>query len=353
VRFDDYDDVGDTTNGKLTMRWTPSRQVLLRGSIGTGFKAPTVPQLKAAAQSYGVTSSPYDCTPELLAVATSLGAQCQPNGRQYDVVAGGNANLKPEKSRQASFGVVLEPTPSVSLGADFWWVGIKDAFGQISEGAAFASPQSYSGSWTTQVDIATNTTYLAYNQANLNLGKEYYSGIDFNLQGRTSTSLGQLTGKLLTTYMLRERKQLVPNGPYYNPMGLNEPNLQYVTFRWQGQASASMKTGNWTNSAAMNFRSGYKDAVANVEVLGPGDVPTGNFEDVQLKIKSYITFDWQTQWQATKNLALTAGVLNIFNELPPLSLAEGGLGKGQMYGYDDRYTDIRGRTLYVNASFTF
>ena len=76
--------------GKLAFRWTPSKTFLLRGSIGSGFKSPTVPQLKAAQQLYGVTNSPYDCTPELLAMAQTLGidpgtelvdARLDPHGR--------------------------------------------------------------------------------------------------------------------------------------------------------------------------------------------------------------------------------------------------------------------------------
>ncbi len=353
VRYDKYDDVGDTTNGKVSFRWTPSSALLLRGSVGTGFKAPTVPQLKAASQSYGVTSSPYDCTAELSAVAASLGAQCQPNGRQYDVVAGGNANLQPEKSRQASLGIVFEPTAGVSIGADLWWVGIRDAFGQISEQEAFDNPQRYIGSWTTQRDIATGINYLAYNQANLNLGKAYYSGVDLNIQGRTNTPIGKLSTQLLATYMIRERVQLQPGGAYFNPIGINEPSLSYVTFRWQGRLAASLATGAWTNTLAMNYKSGYRDATATVEVLGPGDTNTGTYEDVTLNIKRYYTFDWQTRWQLNKSIALTAGVLNLLDEAPPLSLAEGGAGKGQMYGYDDRYADVRGRTFYINASFSF
>ncbi|MEO6407627.1 MAG: hypothetical protein ABIO45_02600 [Burkholderiaceae bacterium] len=50
-------------------------------------------------------------------------------------------------------------------------------------------------------------------------------------------------------------------------------------------------------------------------------------------------------------MVLTAGLLNVFDKKPPLSLAEGGLNKGQMFGYDDRYYDPRGRTFY--ASFTY
>jgi iron complex outermembrane receptor protein len=353
IRHDDYEGVGNTTNGKLSLKFRPSSSLLLRGSVGTGFKAPTVPQLNAALQSYGVTSSPYDCTPELAQVAASLNAQCQPNGRQYDVLAGGNALLKPEKSRQATLGLVFEPTQAVSIGVDLWWVGIKDAFGQISEQEAFDNPLQYLGSWSTQLDIATGTTYLAYNQANLNLGKAYYSGIDFDLQGRMNTDFGRLNTRLVATYMAREQLQLVPGGQYFNPIGVNEESLQYVSFRWQGRAEASLKTGSWTNTLAVNYRSGYKDVVANVELLGPGDTNTGQYEDVQLKIADYVTLDWQTQYEFNKNLSLTLGVLNLLDKKVPLSLAQGGAGKGQMFGYDDRYHDIRGRTIYANANFKF
>ena len=141
---------------------------------------------------------------------------------------------------------------------------------------------------------------------------------------------------------------------YFNPIGVNEASLQVATFRWAGRFDAALTTGNWTNAFAINFKSGYKDAeFVDAEVLGPGDTPTGQYENVQLKIKNYITVDWQTRWQLAKNFSLTGGILNLFNEAPPLSLAEGGNGKGQMFGYDDRYHDIRGRTFYLNGSFAF
>jgi iron complex outermembrane recepter protein len=354
VRYDDYEKVGNTTNSKFSFKWKPVSSLAVRGSVGTGFKAPTVPQLNAAAQSFGVTSAPYDCSPELLAIATGLGAICRPDGTQYDVVAGGNPNLKPEKSRQAAIGLLFEPVPALSLTADLWWVAIKDTFGQITEDEAFLNPNTYAGAWTTFNDIATGNTYLAYNQANLNLGKWYSSGIDLSATGRMPTPIGQLTTQLRTTYMIRERQQLQPGGPYYNAIGENNASLGTVSFRWQGTAEASLKTGNWTNSLRINFKSGYRDATfAGAEVLNPDGTGTGNFEDVTLRVGSWETFDFQTQWQATKNFSLTAGVLNLTNKKPPLSLAEGGNLKGQQFGYDDRYYDIRGRTLYLNASLAF
>ncbi|HEU4459722.1 MAG TPA: TonB-dependent receptor [Methylibium sp.] len=352
VRYDKYSDVGGTSNGKASFRWTPVGGFLLRGSVGTGFKAPTVPQLNASPQPFGVTGGNYACTPELLAIATSLGAQCRPGSTQYDVIAGGNKELKPEKSRQVSIGAVFEPTPAVSLGADLWSVAIRDAFGQIAEEEAFRSPTSYS-TWTTLRENSSGITYLALNQGNVNLGKEYYTGVDFNLVGRTKGELGALTSQIVATYMLREEKQLLPNGPYYSAIGNNNESLGTATFRWQGRWTTTLATNNFQHTLQFNFKSGYTDALVEAEELDASGQGTGNFEDVRLRVKKYVTLDWQTKWQATKQFSLTGGVLNLTDNKPPLSLAQGGLGKGQMFGYDDRYYDARGRTVYLNASYAF
>ena len=45
ARYDDYSDVGSTTNWKANVRWQPTQQLLLRGSYGTGFRAPTLTDL--------------------------------------------------------------------------------------------------------------------------------------------------------------------------------------------------------------------------------------------------------------------------------------------------------------------
>jgi len=99
IRFDDYEDFGNTTNYKLALRWRPSKQLLFRGSYGTGFKAPTVPQINAAAQSFGVTGNAYSCNadPALQAQADRLRAECPAGGTniQFDQIAGGNLALKP------------------------------------------------------------------------------------------------------------------------------------------------------------------------------------------------------------------------------------------------------------------
>ncbi len=42
LRYDHYSDFGSTTNPKFSLRWQPTREVLVRGSYGTGFLAPSL-----------------------------------------------------------------------------------------------------------------------------------------------------------------------------------------------------------------------------------------------------------------------------------------------------------------------
>jgi len=351
ARYDHYSDFGGATTGKGSFRWTPMSTLLVRGSIGNGFHAPTVPQVNGVLQSYGVTSDDYTCTPELRQVADSLGAQCQPGQRQYDQLAGGNPDLQPEKSRQATLGFRFEPSTSISLGVDWWWVNVRDSFGQLTEQEVFANPLLYPKSWGVQRDIGTGVDYLAFKADNQNLGNSYHSGFDFDVSGRMKTGIGNLTSGITATYMLREDQQLQKDGPYYSAIG-NNGELGVVTFRWAGVWSTTLKTEHFAHTLGLNFKSGYSDQETVVEVLDAAGNVTG-VEAVRLDVDNYYSFDWQTLWTPTKHIAVTVGVLNIFDKDPPLSLSTGGVNKGQQFGYDDRYYDPRGRTYYANFSYKF
>lgn len=349
VRFDDYDDVGSTTNYKASFKITPAERVLIRGSYGTGFHAPTVPQLNASVQNFGVTSNPYDCTPELQAIASSLGAICRPDQTQYDTYAGGNPNLDPEKSRQATFGVVVQPTRDLSFGVDYWWVGIEDAFGQIDEGEAFANPTKYPDSWRTHTDIGTGTTYVAFSDLNINTGKEYYSGLDFSFQGHWDTPLGRVRSQLLATHMLTNKVQLTKDGEYFENIADYSDPLDGVTFRWAGRVMAALDSGAWSHTLTANFKSGYQDVATDVNGIDENGDFTGEATTVRLDVDSYYTFDWQTSFRITERARLTVGALNLLDEDPPRSLTTTNF----QIGYDARYYDPRGRVLFGNVEFKF
>ncbi|MFC0349595.1 hypothetical protein [Undibacterium danionis] len=64
-----------------------------------------------------------------------------------------------------------------------------------------------------------------------------------------------------------------------------------------------------------------------------------------------MTLDWQIKANASKNLTLTAGIRNLLNQDPPLSIRN--TGGGNQVGYDGRYTDPLGRTVYMTGNLKF
>jgi len=352
LRWDHYSDFGSATTAKASFKWTATPSVMIRGSIGNGFHAPTVPQVAGALQGYGVTSSNYACSPAMAQLATSMGAICRPGNTQYDILASGNANLQPEKSRQATLGVRWEPSSAFSIGADLWTVSIRDTFGQLTEDVVFADPLRYAGSFTSRTDVGTGTNYLAFLANNQNLGKSYSTGIDWDVTGRYRIpTVGLLSSTLRISTMLREKNQLEQGGQYYSAIGdFNE--LGSVTFRNRGTWANTLKTGNWAHTLTMNFRSGYMDQLTTVDVLDAAGNATGS-EDIRHHVGSFSTWDWQTVWNPTQTWSLSAGVLNLFDREPPFVPSISGANRGQQFGYDDRYYDARGRTMYLNASYKF
>lgn len=350
LRYDDYKNVASATNGKVSFRFQPSSAFLLRGSVGTGFRIPTLTQLYNPLQEFGVTAAQYKCTPEMAAKAASLGAACQASVKQYNVFTGGNTKIQPEESKQATLGFRVEPSSSLSFGADWWWVGIDKTFGSVDENEAFGNVDKYGSLWMVYTDPVTKEKFLAYNASQTNLGKSYSSGIDFDATARFNTPLGKLTSNLRATYMLRDKQQLLANGEYFSTIADNHPSIGSVTFRWKGALTNTLQSGAWTHAANLNFQSGYKDFPTDVSGIDADGGYNGDDREVRLKIKAYATLDWQTAYAWSKQLTLTAGVKNVFDKAPPLSLRANG---GHMLGFDYRYYSPLGRTLQVKASYDF
>jgi iron complex outermembrane recepter protein len=356
VRYDKYSDFGNTTNYKLSTRFQPTKQILLRGSVGTGFKAPTVPQLNAANQDFGVTGGSYSCTPEILAIASSLGlgssvAQACPPGSgsaggvQFNVIAGGNKQLQPEESKQWTLGIRLEPSDNFSIGADLWEVKLDNVIGSIDESTVFANPSRYTQSFTTYTDLGLQRSWVAFFAGNVNLGKSKTSGVDIDTQARIPLSFGKLSSQLVATYIIKNDFELVPDEGYFSDVG------KYFnggpTLRFQARLINTLDHGNFGHTLSINYKSGYADDPDAVVT----NLTTGEDENLQRRVASYTTADWQTRWQITKEWRATLGVINLFNKKPPLTITEN--AGGQMVGYDARFYDSRDRTIYGSVNFKF
>ena len=352
ARFDHTNDFGNTINGKLAARYQPVKELLIRASMGTGYLAPSIAQVNAPKQNYGVTSSAYDCsgiaaTDALQVLATGLGVTCDA-GAQFQQYAVGNLNLKPEKSKQVTLGALWEPTATVSVGADFWAVYITDAIGQKSEEVVFADPAKYSKNFTVFVDPLTGKKLLAFISPNENLGNSITSGIDLTVRGRFGLAGGKLTSGIAATYLLKSAAQADKGGQYFSDIA-NEDQQSTISMRWQGKISNTFDIGPSSTTAVINFKSGYLDKAITADVLSGA----GGTRSYRVPVPAYVTLDLVTSYAVTKRATLTLGALNVTNRTPPFVFSQGGNGRGQEVGWDGRYADPRGRTIYLNGNVKF
>ena len=126
VRFENFEDFGTTTNGKLAARVGLTDAFSLRGAVSSGFRAPTPGQQHA----FNVTTA-------------FIGGQLTNNGvvpaTSAVAVARGGGQLQPEESLNVSAGVVFEQGP-FTFTADYFRINIDDRVA-LSQEIALSEPE--------------------------------------------------------------------------------------------------------------------------------------------------------------------------------------------------------------------
>ncbi len=331
LRHDRYSGIGNTTNPKFGLRYVPTKEVLVRGSIGTGFRAPSNSDLNRPTV-FGSTASVLP-DPVLCRAGGNL-ADCSD---QWPVERRSNPNLKPEKSQQFSIGAVFEPVRDLSFSADYWNITKKDVIKDIGEETVLADPVKYSNLITRDADgFITNIVLQKQNQGRLRT-----SGVDLALDWRSPKSdYGRVSVGLTGTYVLKYEEQPAPGEAYYSSVGrfVNDKVIQ----RWRHRVSLGWDRGPVGLTLANTFYQGYTDQNSAI------DLNTGN-KVQNNKVGAYSVIDLTGSYDINKQLRLRAGLLNLADKKPPFS--------NQAYfflaGYDPTYTDPRGRTYYVSLNFRF
>jgi iron complex outermembrane recepter protein len=109
-RYEHYSDFGSTTVGKATARYDFTPQFALRGTVSTGFRAPTL-----AEEFYtGINVGP-----------TTAFGQLAPNAAGSSLLGLGGG-LSPEKSNNYSLGIVFRPLPSLSMTLDIYDIEVRN-----------------------------------------------------------------------------------------------------------------------------------------------------------------------------------------------------------------------------------
>jgi iron complex outermembrane receptor protein len=344
------------TTFKLSGSYRPTNEWLMRGSFGTGFKMPTIGDVSNPLEFFGVTGD-ETCSAN---VPAQFAQYCRSGPFEYNEQQGGNPStgaggLKPERSQQWTLGARFEPSPAFSFGADLWNVRIRDQINTITEQTAFKDMAAYQYLFSVVNDPATGIPTLTFLSQPINTGNASYQGIDIDGQSVVNTPVGRLTTRGHLTWMLHADYQQPGNPGYVNDMNKVGPDGQ-VTFRYQINASTSLKQGNFTHTVAFNFKPGYKDDYTDYcydTATGFGGDPSAcSAASANRHVSSYATFDFQEQYDVNKALSLTAGLKNVFNRNPPFSLIDQ-LQVGNARGYDGRYANPLGRTLYLAGHYSF
>lgn len=357
LRGDHYEDVGHTTNAKLATLWRLDPRWTMRGSLGTGFRAPSLAQLHRTDTPFlwATVEGPRRCTPELQALAGSLQTT---NGQSGQCVAGGlmpvlgqgNPQLRPETSTQMSWGLAFAPERNLRLAADLWGVRIRDALLPPGPEALLAAPLQNAHHFSLVPEAVAQARGLDPRQLALlvpmqNLGTQEKTGVDLEARWRRPTALGlwQLQGR--GTYLLRSRTQLAPGEPFQSDLGQYNIALGQVSPRWRTSVAAGLARPGWRLQLVVHHTSGYRDTPIEALNLGKGQTET-----VRREVQAYTQWDLLVQAELRPGVQGRLGVRNLFNSPAPLSLAS---SSTQLFGANAVYAPLWGRVLELGLVARF
>ncbi len=345
LRFDNYQDIGSTTNPKVSLRWTPSKELLFRTAYGTGFRAPSLAEL-ATPNYYGATGGNYD--DPIRCPSTGSPRDCN---TQFTTQLGGNLALKPEKSKNFTAGFVLEPTQGFSFSADYYKIKIDNVIGIPAETPIFENiaaseaagllvryaPGS-AGCPTPTPGLPCPVNYGI--QTLVNLTELKTEGIDFNASYRLPRmDWGRVTLAFNGTYLRKWDQKSTGQ------------DTQHLAGQFGGGVAATVigsgSTGgfpHWKHVATVSTDIGPLQLTAHQLFVGHyTDADTGR------EVGTYSTLGLNAVYTAFRNLTLTLGVKNVFDTNPPYTRQN----QSFQVGYDPALADPTGRFWYAGVRLRF
>ena len=333
LRHDDYSQVGATTNPKLGVRYQPLKTLVLRGSASSGFRAPSLADLKRPT-TFGSASS-FLTDPQCVKSGLDSIDGCTD---QYPVERRSNPNLKPETSKQFSLGAVLEAAPGLTLTADYWNIEKKDVISTLGEQIIVDSPDKYNGKYIVRDADGYISNILLQKE---NQGRLRTSGLDLAADYRSAaTSIGRFSVNASGTVVFKYDRQFGPLEQDRSNLGLflNDQVIQ----KWRHRISFGWDVGQASITLANQYSSSYTDQNTTYDPVADTLLPSR-------RVKAYSLWDLTANLSLSKQLKLRAGMLNVLNTAPPFS--------NQAYyflaGYDPTYTDPRGRSAFVSVNYSF
>ncbi|MFT4956601.1 MAG: iron complex outermembrane receptor protein [Brevundimonas sp.] len=334
VRHDSYSDVGETTNPKIGFTWRPTSDVTVRGNWGTSFHAPSLAD----------TGNAVDTRAQVLGVSPFRPADSPFTDlfRPTILLAGGNADLKPEEAETWSIGTDWRPSGALdglAVSLTYFNVEFTDAIGlaPFFNGASFFANPAYTSYWTinpTQAEAEALTAgqrvenapsiaslyaggptpFAIIDARRNNLGTLKVNGIDFDVSYAWPMTFGEIQAGLAGSYTLERESQSFPGAAVVD-------ELENGT----GQLNLVANLGLSADALRMNLSVNHNDGYPVLGVAGQNSV--GSFTTANV----FVGYDLSGPG-LMNDLTLTLNVDNIFDQDPPWSNSVQGYANGSTLG---------------------
>ena len=310
-RVDHYNSGSTSFTPKLGVKWTLLPQLALRGTYARGFREPGIAEAGTSGTG-SATTAPVD---PLRCPYTNKPSDC---GFGYAATLSvGNPNLKPEKSRSYTIGVVVEPVPQVSFTLDYYNIRRDD---EIVPAPLGLEPP-------VRGVQQPGTTYpgpiIYYPQPYVNAANSMTSGYDGALHvGIPLGAWGRLTLGLDANYVITSDQT------FFDPINGNQ------TFHYAGTAGPTAVGGavgtprtrgsftlDWTRGAlSLGTIVYYRGVMKGIDESTSGDQCLQlSINNPHCYIASFTYADMYGQYAFNDHFQLSATVSNVFNRLAPLN----------------------------------
>ena len=331
ARVDRYSDFGSAVTPKASVKWKVAPTFALRATYSEGFRAPALTEVSSS-PSRGFYSGIRD--PKLCPVPDTNNPNCD---LSIEAISGSNPNLKPERSKSITAGLVFEPSDSFSIVLDTYNVKRRDEISSIDPDYLLANEANYPGYVVRNSAGEIDRLNLQYT----NLGSTHVWGYDIDVKSRFN--LGE-NGKITVAGSYNAE----PHYMVANVQGA--PEVDYAG-TWM-QPKSRMKfgvgwdKGPWSSSVNWNYTGSYLRAYT------PSDL-TCSYESGAnpelCNVSSWTTTDLYVGYKGFKNLDLGLNIQNIGNKQAPIDER-----RANRYTlFSSAYHNQLGRYITLRAKYVF
>lgn len=345
-RYDHYSSGQSNFSPKVGAKFTPIKQLAIRGTFSKGFRIPSFAESFGLPTTGFITQTPPPSYSSRCTVAA--GNYCT---AQYSLglTSIGNPNLRPEKATNFTAGVIIEPIKNVSLSIDYYNIYKKDLItgadyspqiaAYYANGSTTALTAGVTGVTVDTVGFATLPAGAApfpllstiqYGFINADSAKS--TGIDFDLETRVNISSGLTWTSSLDANYVIELSQTV-NGvkqSYQDSLGAYQITAASGTPRLRGSWANTFDFGKFALTATAYYTKGYSLGAADDgntldgQYCGTNNGSFGSFAVyrdgatiVRCRTNDFIYVDLTATVRVNEHFTLYGNMLNALGAKPP------------------------------------